>query len=145
VPSEWKGADAERPLTSEGVKKAKCSAVTIAGLQLELDAIITSPFVRARQTAEIVSQKVDVQMVVDARLGPAFDIERLREILGERPSAGALMLVGHEPGFSETISALIGGGRIACKKGALACVRIDDIASLRGELTCLIPPKVLAL
>jgi phosphohistidine phosphatase len=54
------------------------------------------------------------------------------------------MVVGHEPDFSDTISALIGGGRIVCKKGGLALVEIPDAQSRKGELVWLVPPKVLA-
>jgi phosphohistidine phosphatase len=54
------------------------------------------------------------------------------------------MLVGHEPDFSETISQVTGGSRVVVKKGGLACVQLDDPASLRGTLVWLIPPKFLA-
>jgi phosphohistidine phosphatase len=56
------------------------------------------------------------------------------------------MLVGHEPDFSETIRALIGGGRVVCKKGGLARVDLlSDAATLSGQLVWLIPPKELVL
>jgi phosphohistidine phosphatase len=82
---------------------------------------------------------------LDRRLGPGFDIEQLAAILRDHASARALMLVGHEPSFSETISALIGGGRVVCKKGGLACVDLPDVSNLSGELLWLIPPRLLAV
>lgn len=141
--AEWKGDDAARPLTDEGIEKTKRTAATLADLDLGLEVIITSPLVRARQTAEIVANKLKVKLVEDARLAPGFDEKKLRALLSDYADANALMVVGHEPDFSETISALIGGGNIVCKKGGLALVNLPD-TSKRGELVWLIPPKVLA-
>ena len=142
--SEWKGNDAARPLTNEGIEKIKGIAATLAALNLGLNAIVTSPLVRARQTAEIVAQKLEVKLIEDARLAPGFNAEQLRAILLDHPGASAVMVVGHEPDFSDTISALIGGGRIVCKKGGLALVELPDAQSRKGELVWLVPPKVLA-
>jgi len=66
------------------------------------------------------------------------------EILQAYPEAKALMLVGHEPDFSQLIGELIGGGRVTCKKGSLACVELNN-TSLQGELVWLVPPSVLVL
>jgi len=57
--------------------------------------------------------------------------------------ADAIMLVGHEPSMSETISRVVGGGEIDLKKGGLACFEVRDADSLHGRLLWLIPPKVL--
>jgi phosphohistidine phosphatase len=142
--SEWKRDDAERPLTDEGIEKMKRTAATLAALKLGLGVIVTSPLVRAKQTAEIVAHKLDAQLIEDARLAPGFNAEQLRALLLDHPGANAIMLVGHEPDFSDTISALIGGGRIVCKKGGLALVDLRDAQSRKGELVWLVPPKVLA-
>ena len=144
--SEWKGNDASRPLTDEGVKKMKRAAATLDELDLKLDVIITSPLVRARQTAEIAAQKLNLnsKLVKDQRLAPGFNVDHLRAVLLNHPGVNAVMLIGHEPDFSETISALVGGGRIVCKKGGLALVELPDANSRHGELVWLMPPKVLA-
>ena len=142
--SEWKGDDAARPLTDAGIEKMKRIAATLSQLNLGLDAIITSPLARARQTAEIVAQELDLKLIEDTRLAPGFNDEQLRAILLDHPGAETVMLVGHEPDFSETINALIGGGRIVCKKGGLALVDLANVQSRKGELVWLIPPKVLA-
>lgn len=143
---DWTGDDAERPLTEEGKERVKRSAAVFAGLDLELDAILTSPLARARQTADIVVEalKAKDRLLVESRLGTGFNVDQLAEILRDHAGSEALMLVGHEPGFSGTINALIGGGRIVCKKGGLACVRLSDPMSLKGELLWLIPPRLLA-
>jgi phosphohistidine phosphatase len=144
---EWKGDDSARPLTEEGIAKMKRSAETCARMGLAFDFILTSPLTRAFQTAEIVARQLKMQdrLVKDQRLGSGFGIKSLAEILAEHSKDESLMLVGHEPGMSETVSHLIGGGRIEFKKGALACVDLVSPNSLRGELVWLIPPKVLAL
>ena len=141
--SEWQGDDTKRPLTDEGKEKMKRAAITLAALDLGLDVIITSPLVRAKQTAEIVARKLNCPLVEDKRLEPGFNDEQLEKILLDHPDANAVMFVGHEPDFSETISALIGGGNIVCKKGGLALVELPTAHSKRGELVWLVPPKVL--
>jgi phosphohistidine phosphatase len=142
---EWHGDDSQRPLTVEGKKRVKREAATIWKLALPVDLIISSPLLRASQTAEIVAsaQGAAARLITDARLGPGFDPKRLAAILAEHRGAGGLMVVGHEPDLSETISHLTGGGRLTMKKGALAYVEVEDPASLKGTLVWLIPPKVL--
>jgi phosphohistidine phosphatase len=144
---EWTGNDFDRPLTEEGKERMARQAATLAKLGLNLDLIITSPLIRAYQTAEIVAQRLNMaeELVQDEGLAPGFGPDQLAKILQAHPDANALMLVGHEPDFSETISHLIGGGRVIVKKGGLACVDMPDPASLQGDLVWLIPPSVLAL
>jgi phosphohistidine phosphatase len=116
-------------------------------LGFALDVIVTSPLVRARQTAAIVAEALGLRdkLVEDERLGPGFDLVRLAEIVRAQRGADAVMLVGHEPSFSMTIGRLAGGGAIDVKKGSLARVDVADPSELRGELVWLIPPKVLVL
>ena len=141
----WTGDDFGRPLTDEGKQRMAREAATIAKLNLNLDVILTSPLVRAYQTAEIVAQHLNLtdRLVKDDRLSPGFGSSQLAGILKAYPEAKALMLVGHEPDFSQIIGELIGGGRITCKKGSLACVELTK--SLQGELAWMIPPFVVAL
>lgn len=142
----WQGEESARPLTDEGRKLLALEAAGIAALGLGLEAIVTSPLLRAYQTAEILARELGMlaELRKEERLGPGFDAKRLSEILADRPSLKTLMLVGHEPGFSRTIADIIGGGRIRCKKGSLACVKLEESASLRGDLEWLLPPAFLA-
>jgi len=125
----------------------KSAAKGIAALRLKLDVIVTSPLVRAKQTALIVAQRLKLKdhVVEDERLGGGFGPSRLGEVLAQHRDADELMLVGHEPGMSRTVSELVGGAAIDFKTGALACVDVPDPATLRGELVWLIPAKILAL
>jgi phosphohistidine phosphatase len=144
---EWESDDSARPLTEEGIAKMKKSAATIAKLGLDLDLILASPLVRALQTAEIVAKQLNLQdkLVKDERLGADFSARFLVGIIAEHPNANGLMLVGHEPGMSDAVSHLTGGGRVVMKKGSLACVELPDPKSEKGELVWLLPPRVLAL
>jgi phosphohistidine phosphatase len=145
--NEWSGSDFDRPLTSDGVELMTREAKTIAALGLKLDVIITSPLVRAKQTAAIVAKKLEIpdRVVEDERLGAGFGPSRLVDILARHAGANAIMLVGHEPGMSGAIAHLAGGVALDFKKGSLARVDLADPATLQGELVWLIPPKVLAL
>ncbi len=143
---DWQGDDAERPLTSEGKKKMAREAKHIARLDLQPELILSSPLVRAFQTAEIVADELGLQeqLLKDERLEPGFGPEQLSEIIRTHSNAGNLMLVGHEPDLSQTVGALVGGARLEMKKGALACVDLPDPTQLAGELLWLLPPSVLA-
>jgi phosphohistidine phosphatase len=143
--AEWKGNDSARPLTEAGVEALRREAEAIKRLGLGLEVIVTSPYLRAAQTAEIVAEHLDMRgrLMRDKRLAPGFGVRKLGEILGENEMAGAVMLVGHEPDLSETVAELVGGGRMTFKKGALARVDLPDHSVRRGELIWLIPPTAL--
>ncbi len=71
------------------------------------------------------------KLVSDDRVIPGFDLTRLEDILQDHPDVGALMLVGHEPDFSNVVGRLV-GGRIIMKKGGIAYVECAE-ASLEIE------------
>jgi phosphohistidine phosphatase len=144
--ADWKGDDRERPLTEAGVELLHREAEAIKRLGLGLEVIVTSPYVRAAQTAEIVAEHLDMRgrLMREDRLAPGFGVGRLADILHENEMAGAVLLVGHEPDFSETIGGMMGGGRVICKKGGLARVDLPDHSVRGGRLVWLIPPGALA-
>jgi phosphohistidine phosphatase len=140
---DWDPArDLERPLTRDGVKKMKQQARTLAELGVTFDAVLSSPYTRAYQTADIVAAKLGLEVKTEPRLAPGFNLAKLKEIVAAYGAEQALLLVGHEPTFSLTIAELIGGGRVQMKKGALA--RVDVNRNLQGELVWLLQPKILA-
>lgn len=145
-PDQWQGDDALRPLTEEGKERMAREAAALSRLSLEIDKIVTSPLVRAYQTAEIFAQGCNMmdRLVKDERIAPGFDSKQLDKVLADYAGANALMFVGHEPDFSELIGELIGGGRVVCKKGGLALVDLPHPDKLKGKLVWLIPPSVLA-
>jgi phosphohistidine phosphatase len=145
--SAWNGADFERPLTPLGKQRMAREAMTMVRLQLQLDLIISSPLTRALQTATIVAEHLGLQdrLCQDDRVAFDLDAAVLSQLLSEHHQATSLMLVGHEPTFSLTVSEITGGSEVICKKGSLVRVDLSQDAPPRGELVWLIPPKVLAL
>jgi phosphohistidine phosphatase len=143
---EFHGRDFDRPLTDEGHERMVREAKTMAALSIELDVILSSPLVRAKQTAAIVAKELKVRdrLIEDTRLGLDFGPSPLASILKEHAQAKAILLVGHEPSMSHTVGRLIGGARIDFKKGSLALVDVPDPSTAGGELVWLIPAKVLA-
>ena len=139
---DWDPArDHERPLTKEGLKKMKEQARALAELDLKIDAILSSPYARAYQTADIVAGKLGLEVQTEPLLAPGFAYDKLAEIAKSFDDDQALLLVGHEPSFSMVIAELIGGGRVQLKKGALA--RVDVNRELQGELVWLLQPRLL--
>jgi phosphohistidine phosphatase len=141
----WDADDSQRPLTEKGTAQLEQQSRKFSALKLDLSLILSSPLIRARQTAEILAKRLGIsdRLVIDSRLRPGFNLEMLSEVLKEYPQVENLMLVGHEPDFSDTISSLIGGGRIVCKKGGLARVDIFLREPLQGELVWLAAPRLL--
>ncbi len=142
---DWDPAqDHLRPLTREGVRKIKAEAKAMAAWGVTFDAVLSSPYTRAWQTADIVAETLGLEAVEEPRLAPGFNFDRLGEIVRQRPAAAALLLVGHEPTLSLTISQLIGGGRLVMKKGALARVDVITPEPLSGQLIWLVSPRLTA-
>jgi len=142
----WKGSDATRPLSPEGVARMEKEAAALARLRIPAEVVLTSPLVRARQTAEIAARGLGIpdRVIEDKRLEPGFDAGDLAGILQDHRDRQALLLVGHEPDFSTVISACIGGGLVECKKGGVARVDLRHPGSREGILVWLLPPRVLA-
>jgi phosphohistidine phosphatase len=136
---EWKQSDDERPLTRRGKKKIRKLACFLKGLDLQLDRIMTSPLPRARQTAEIAADELEVKLHQVSSLEPGFDAEDLRKLISKYPEE-RLMLVGHEPDFTETISVLTGAS-LKLSKGGLALVELNP-KSMSAQLLWLFPANV---
>jgi phosphohistidine phosphatase len=140
----WEEEDALRPLTGEGRDRIEKLAGFIANQNLSLDRIVSSPYLRALQTAEIVAKANNLmdQLVQDERLAYDFNAKAIGRILADNPELKNIMFVGHEPTFSMTIGELT-GGRVVCKKGSLARVHIIRNSPLQGELDWLVTNKII--
>jgi phosphohistidine phosphatase len=142
----WDGSDYDRPLTEKGRDKMERVGERLEDLGIEIDAIVTSPLLRAKQTAEVLADAIDAEetVVEDERLDGGFDAERFADILRDHAGAKAIMLVGHEPSMSTVIGKLLGGARIDFKKGSIACVDCGDAPAPRGILMWMAAPKIIA-
>jgi phosphohistidine phosphatase len=139
------GGDAARALTAAGVARMEREAASMAALRFRVDRVLSSPLVRARQTAEIVARALGrgEALSVDERLSPGFGRDHLRLVLRDHHGAAALMLVGHEPDISAVIGACIGGGSVEVGKGTLARLDFERPGSLSATLAWLLPAHVL--
>jgi phosphohistidine phosphatase len=137
--------DDERRLTARGELQAQSAGAALARLGVKFDAVLFSPKVRARRTAEIAaaqwSPEQRKRLSVYPPLAGAFDAQKARDALSKIGPDGRMLLVGHEPDLSHVVDELTGGA-VDIKKGGLAVVRLDDLA---GELTLLLRPRGLAL
>jgi len=142
--ASWSGPDDARPLSGKGEKQAERLGRFLAGVGFRPDAIVTSPKVRAARTAEIVGGHIGVTPTVDERLGLPLDLVAIEAILFDLGEPVRPVLVGHDPDFTELVSALAGAPEVPMKKGALA--RIDAVRPLSpgaGALRWLVPPDLL--
>src|SRR5512144_1663227 len=121
-PEAWTGDDAQRPLSGKGEKQADRLGRFLAGTPLRPDVILTSPKVRARQTADIVAEPLGMTVRLEERLGGGLDASVVEAILRDAGDPDRPVLVGHDPDFSELLEALTGAS-VPMKKGAMA--RID--------------------
>lgn len=141
----WSGPDASRPLTREGIETMRMEARTMTRLGILVGAVVSSPLVRARETAEIAARALRAgdSVIIDDRLAPGFGPADLPGIVASYGAKGALLLVGHEPDMSDTIGELIGGGRVVMKKGGLARIDRADHDGADWELVWLLAPRTL--
>ena len=134
----WDKPDDERPLTERGRKEMKRVAKFLERLKFSADAILTSPLPRASQTAEIVAKRLGIELKTDPALAHGFNVARLRRLLG-KAEADCVMVVGHEPNFSEVIKELT-GGEIKLSKAGVALLEVNH-GCTSGKLLWLFPPK----
>jgi len=128
-------SDASRALTGKGRRRFQKTARAFGKRGNRLDLILTSPLVRAVQTAEILAGAADPEEVaVLEELDPRFDVESLRTAVAKRAGkAGSVAIVGHEPQLSSLLAALSGVSQsdLDLKKGSI--VRIDMDAMTDGN------------
>ena len=138
--------DSDRPLTPEGEQKMNQIAEAILGMELNFDLILSSPYKRAEQTANIVASELDEEVTFTEFLEPDGNaLELIAEINDEKPQR--VLLVGHEPYLSQLISVLTTGGSdaaIELKKGGLCKLTTAKLTFGRcATLNWLLTPKLL--
>jgi phosphohistidine phosphatase len=138
--------DSDRPLTKEGEEKMLEIAKTLLEMDLKFDLILSSPLVRAQQTAAIVADELGEEVTYSDFLSPGADArELIAELNDEKPQQ--VLLVGHEPDLSQLISLLISGGgnaAIELKKGGLCKLTSEKLTFGQcATLNWLLTPKQL--
>ena len=143
-PGAWDGPDEQRPLSDKGREQADRLGKFLAGIGFQPEAIITSPKLRAAQTAGIVGGRLGVPVREDPRLAGELSVGALEGLLRDSGDPDRLVIVGHDPDFSELLATLCGAESEPMRKGSFA--RIDVARPLEpggGTLRWLVPPDLL--
>ncbi len=140
--------DSQRPLTDTGRKKMKKIAKGLRQLDLEFDVIVSSPYVRARDTAKILAKEFGMKDIAFSdNLIPPGNFENLVSEIHEKYDVNNLALVGHEPMLSSLISWLTTGNtemRVTLKKGGIAYLVADNLyQDGRATLQWLLTPALM--
>ncbi len=130
--------DDDRVLTDRGREQSRTAGRAMRVLQVHVHLAFTSPKVRARDTAALACAELGVEPIEHEPLAGGFDGADALELLAAAPDQRVLV-VGHEPDFSQVVYDFT-GGRIDMKKGGVAAVRMDGT---RGELIALLRPREL--
>ena len=122
--------DAERPLTEKGERQARAAGAALKELGVSIDTCLSSPKVRAYDTARLACEPLGVEVQLEPKLaGGPIRAEELAAGLGD------VLLVGHDPDFSMAVHALT-GAQVRMKKGGLAGIDTGELIALMrpGEL-----------
>jgi phosphohistidine phosphatase len=139
--------EAQRYLTAKGTERTRLAAYGLAELGVKPTGLLTSPYIRAVQTAEIVCEALDIDpkdlRVTDA-LKPNADPARLVDELGVL-SDGEVMCFGHAPHLDDFIAHLMGAGAAftEMKKAGVACLEMETLSPPRGVLAWLLTARAL--
>lgn len=142
-PERWRD-DAQRPLTTKGVRRFAQIAERLAAATSPVDAITTSPYVRARQTAEILAERSGWRpLLVEPGLASGASPEGIAELLA-RLAFDSVCLVGHEPDLGRFVSWSIGASSwVRLRKGGAALLEGHDLREGSAELSWLVTPRAL--
>jgi phosphohistidine phosphatase len=136
----------ERPLTPRGERRFRATARGLARICRRPDVLLTSPLVRARQTADIAAEawgKIEPREE-EALAGGTF--EAIAAAVEKHSDKGVVAIFGHEPDVSTVLARLLGskaGERFTFRKGGAALVDVPGRLAEGGALVWFVPPRVL--
>ncbi len=141
--------DADRPLAPKGRQRLKEIGHGLARLAYAPQWILSSPLVRARETASLVAEALGVNCPLDCSeaLCPGGSLDALLELLARHPERSRVLVVGHETDLSEMAAQLISASRqarLGFKKGGACLIRFDRVPPRPpGELRWWLTPRIL--
>ncbi len=139
--------DAKRPLTHKGAARMRQIVLGLRDLGVEFDLVLTSPLVRARQTAELLIAGVRSKptLEVTEALAPGEPPVKVAAMLAKHSGRCSIALVGHEPGLGELAAWLVGAPEpFVMKKGGVCRVDVSALPPARhGQVIWLATPKML--
>ena len=140
--------DSERPLTPKGKRQLRKSAAAMRKMKLRFDLILSSPYERAKRTAEIVADELKLKKRLkfsDLLKYEAEPVELVAHLAELRPAPKTLLLVGHEPYLSRMASRLVSGEEdtaMDLKKGGLCKLEVEKLRVGKcAQLAWLLTPK----
>jgi len=139
------GPDAERQLTKKGKQELRSATAIWKRLKLRPEVIITSPLVRAVQTAEMARDALDLKSKPqeDDRLRPGATWETMGQAMAEHHQAARVMFVGHNPDFESAVETLSGGAAVRLRPGGVACLEFPGIPEPgQGEIAWVLDPDL---
>ncbi len=143
-------ADDDRALTEEGIKKMERAAVGLHAIGYIPEVILSSPLIRARQTAEILHQACGkgVELEIIPSLAPSGSRQELYKAIGVYAKKfGSLMLVGHQPSLGEITGEIAWGSDehyVAFKKGGVCAIELEGLRPIpEGRMISLLTPAIL--
>jgi phosphohistidine phosphatase len=140
--------DPERYLTEEGIEKTKRVAAAVAALGASPDLLLSSPYVRAMQTAEIFASALDYSKQKIRRtdlLLPGAEPSLFFRELAKDKQTSTLFVFGHAPQLDDIIAAALGSKHhiTSLKKAGVALIDLKRVSPPNGQLVWLAPPKLL--
>jgi phosphohistidine phosphatase len=140
--------DPERYLTEEGIEKTKRVAAVVAALGASPDLLLSSPYVRAMQTAEIFAAALDYSKQKIRRtdlLLPGAEPSLFFRELAKDKQTSTLFVFGHAPQLDDIIAAALGSKHhiTSLKKAGVALIELKRVSPPNGQLVWLAPPKLL--
>lgn len=142
--------DADRELTKEGRQESRIAGAALARLGAKPDQILSSPLVRARQTAGIIAAELKFpnEVAIFDELGNGHSLVHVIRVVKTFAPFREIMLVGHMPSFADHLAGLLGSdnpGALSMGKGSVACVELAELRPGRGELRWFLRQKQLRL
>ena len=134
--------DVDRRLTPRGEVQSRAAGRALVALEVAFQLVLTSPRIRALDTARLACQELGSDFVIDEKLSSEFGIDDALELAAAAGGDKRVLFVGHDPDFTQVVFDLT-GARIDLKKGGIAGVRM--LGSRNGELLVLLRPRELAL
>jgi phosphohistidine phosphatase len=143
---EWPD-DAKRPLTEKGASRMREVVGGLAALEPQIEDVLSSPLVRAKQTADLLLEGLQPapRLSIVPALAPGGSPAQVAEALSGHVGAEALALVGHEPGLGELAAWLVGAKTpFAFKKGGVCRIDVQKLPPAGGgQLVWFATPKML--
>ncbi len=137
--------DEKRPIDKIGERQSREMGRVLAALKVEIDAVVSSPLTRARQTAELAAKELGGKdkIVIDEAMRPEASYDQFQDLLAKHSKSRAIMVVGHNPSITEFLVRLLTGHDhstwIEFKKGAVAKVTVEESHAV---LNWMLTPKM---